>query len=541
MVSQLLRLKLRLMANGFRRPAAQWIAGAVGLGVALVIVIAILAAVPFLHGQDDGFVRRVVIIGGSLLSLAAFLLPLMTSRSQLLDPQALRGYGFLSGIVALVLLMLSLAGPLILAVPLALAPVGVWRDQAALITALLVAPLLLLQGLLSVRLGIAAGAALAHSPSWRIRVRVIGSILLLGGLLTFVVAILPRVTPLMPQSTQSLWSVLLRLGKYLRVGEIADVLQWTPLGVLWAAPAHPTLREPELTGPAVLYGLSLVIVLLLAWLLVVRYEFQGSRRIPIERRGGVPTWFRRLPSTPTGAIAARSFIYWVRDPRYRTVFAVIPFFLAGAIVAMWIGGMPLTVAALIPLPILVVLLAWSTTHNDVAYDSSAVWTHVVAQTRGVDDRAGRVVPALLFGSLLILIGAPVSIWLNGDWNVLPAFVGVCLALLLGSVGVASGFSARFPYAAARPGDPAFSLPQSSNTVSSGGGAQAGSFLLSFVVALPAVAALVLYLMQPEFPWTWIALIAGVVAGVLALVVGIRAGGATFDRRGPELLAFTMQN
>lgn len=541
MVSQLLHLKLRLMANGFKRPIGQWIGGAVGLGLALVAVLVILAAVPFLHGQDDGFVRRVVIIGGSLLSLAAFLVPLMTSRSQLLDPQALRGYGFLSGIVALVLLILTLAGPLILAVPLALAPVGIWRDQAAVVAALVVAPLLLLQGLLSVRLGIAAGAAISRSPSWRIRVRVVGSVLLLGGFVTFLIAILPRLSQLMPQATQSIWNLLMRLGKYLRVESIADVLQWTPLGVLWAAPAHPTVREPEFTGPALLYGAVLVVVLLVAWLLVVRYEFRGSRRIPIERRGGVPTWFRRLPSTPTGAIAARSFIYWVRDPRYRTVFAVIPFFLAGAIVAMWVGGMPVSIAALIPLPILVVLLAWSTTHNDVAYDSSAVWTHVVAQTRGVDDRAGRLVPAVLFGTVLILIGAPLSAWLHGDWDVLPALVGVCLALLLGSVGVSSGFSARFPYAAARPGDPAFSLPQSSNAVSSGGGAQAGSFLLILLVALPAVGALVMSILQPEFPWSWIALIAGVVAGVLALVVGIRAGGATFDRRGPELLAFTMQN
>jgi hypothetical protein len=48
-------------------------------------------------------------------------------------------------------------------------------------------------------------------------------------------------------------------------------------------------------------------------------------------------------------------------------------------------------------------------------------------------------------------------------------------------------------------------------------------------------------MNPAFPWDWISLLVGVQAGLIALFIGIRAGGVAFDRRSPELLAFTMRH
>ena len=62
----------------------------------------------------------------------------------------------------------------------------------------------------------------------------------------------------------------------------------------------------------------------------------------------------------------------------------------------------------------------------------------------------------------------------------PAVLGVNIALLLGGVGVSSGLSARFPYAAPRPGDPAFQQPQVQG--STGSGAQALAVLCTLVVA-----------------------------------------------------------
>jgi ABC-2 type transport system permease protein len=45
----------------------------------------------------------------------------------------------------------------------------------------------------------------------------------------------------------------------------------------------------------------------------------------------------------------------------------------------------------------------------------------------------------------------------------------------------------------------------------------------------------------NLPWTWLALAAGSFAGVLMLVIGIRVGGASFDRRAPELLEFAARH
>ena len=98
---------------------------------------------------------------------------------------------------------------------------------------------------------------------------------------------------------------------------------------------------------------------------------------------------------------------------------------------------------------------------------------------------------------------------------------------------------RHPYPAPRPGDGAFTYPQASG--GTGGGAQGGSFFLTILVAAPPIAATTLWLFGFPGQWPLISLGTGIVSGLLALAIGIRSGGSAFDRRGPELLAFTMQN
>lgn len=541
MVAQLLRLKLRLFANGFRRPLWVVVASGIGLAIAIAGVLVILIGATALREQDDDFVRRTVIIVGSYLSLAAFLLPFMLVRRELLDPRALRGYRIRFGTIAIVLLVLSVVGPMLLIAPVAWASTAAWLDPESIRIAQWAAPLLFLQGLLSVRLGVAAGAALANRERWSRRVRAIGAPILILGLIPVLAVVVPRLTLSDPPSasTRLFFVGLAKLSAYVETDRIADGLQWTPLGVLWAAPSHALFRHPGLGDQALWVGAITVLVLLVLWFLAVRVVFRATRRIPVERRGGTPGWFRPLPSTPTGAIAARSFTYWIRDPRYRSVIGFLPFVPVVVLAACFIGGIPLEWASLIPLPIMVALLALATTHNDVAYDSTAVWTHVAAQTNGSHDRVGRLVPVVVLGAVLIAVGTPISAWGHGDVDVVPAILGVSIALLLGGVGVSSGLSARFPYAAPRPGDPAFQQPQVQG--STGSGAQALAVFCTLLVAAPAIASAVLWLVFPEFPWNWVALLIGVQAGLIALFVGIRVGGVAFDRRSPELLAFTMRH
>jgi ABC-2 type transport system permease protein len=177
-------------------------------------------------------------------------------------------------------------------------------------------------------------------------------------------------------------------------------------------------------------------------------------------------------------------------------------------------------------------------HNDVAYDSTALWTHLAARTGGVQDRVGRIIPVLVFGVILIGIGVPLTAWGHGDAEIVPALIGVCLALLLGGLGVSSALSARFPYPAPRPGDPAFQQPQIAG--SSGGALQAFSILLILLGATPALVSSGLWFANGG-AWSWIALLVGAVSGVLILVLGTRGGAASFDRRAPELLAYAVRH
>ena len=539
MVAQLLRLKLRLFANGFRRPLGYVILSGLGLAIAIAAVIVISVGARALHGLDDDFVRRTIIIVGSYLSLLAFVLPFMLVRHELLDPRGLRGFRYRFGSIAVVLLVLSLVGPLLLIVPIAWAPTWAWNDPQAVTIAQLAAPLLFLQGVLSVRLGVAAGAALANSERWSRRVRFIGTPILVIGLLVVIATVVPRLLHLPTGSSRVFFVGVVKLTSYLHTEQIAQALQWTPLGALWAAPSYPVFRSAPFVDQAIWNGVVVAVVLLVLWFFAVRLVLRPTRRIPVERRGGTPGWFRRLPSTPTGAIAARSFTYWIRDPRYRAVLGFLPFVPIVIIVVSLISGFPILWSSLLPLPFMVLLVAVATTHNDIAYDSTAVWTHVAAQTRGVDDRLGRLVPPIAAGAILILIGTPLTVLGHGDVRIVPVVLGVTVALLLGGVGVASAVSAQLPYAAPRPGDPAFQQPQVQG--SSGAGAQAIALLATIVVSGPAIFAGVMWLIDPSIPWNWVSLFLGVLAGIAALLIGVRAGGAIFDRRGPELLAFTMRH
>jgi ABC-2 type transport system permease protein len=539
MVAQLLRLKLRLFVNGFRRPLWILVFSAIGLAIAVTAVLVVTSGAAVLHDLDDDSVRRIIIIIGSYLSLAAFVLPFMLVRRELLDPRGLRGFRFRSWTIAITILVLSLIGPMLLIAPIAWAPTWAWRDAEAVRIAQIAAPILFLQGVLSVRLGVAAGSALANRERWSRRVRAIGTVILIAGLPAVIAVLIPRFVPLPEGESRYFFVGLVKLSGYVKTERIADILEWTPLGALWAAPAHSVFQQPQLGPQALWVGAITAFVLLVLWFIAVRLAFRATRRIPVARRGGTPGWFRRMPSTPTGAIAARSFTYWIRDPRYRAVLGFLPFVPIVILAASYIGGLPLEWASLIPLPLMITLLALATTHNDVAYDSTAVWTHVAAQTHGSHDRIGRLIPVVAGGLILIAVGTPLTAWGYGDFEVVPAVVGVSLALLLGGVGVSSGLSARFPYAAPRPGDPAFQQPQVQG--STGAGAQVLAILCTLVVAAPAIVLGILWLVSPGSPSNWIALLVGVQAGLIALFIGIRAGGGAFDRGSPELLAFTMRH
>ncbi len=534
MVAELLRLRLRILANGFRRPPAQVAAIVVGLIVGVGGVVLFWQGAAWVAGLgDDDFAMRANTVVGSWLGLAALLVPLMAVRRVVLSPRAFLGYPIPPVAVGVTILAYSLIGPGILLLPMALASVAAWPDETSRQIAWAAAPLLFLQTLLTIQLARQLGVVLRRHPrvaGWIDFLSVL--VLMLGGA-TVLAVIAPRVPELL-----DVVRAARPLNGFLRA--LPQVLTDTPFGMLWAAPgfASTTLGDPSSAWRLIGLSALLVVALLIAWLSVIAVQLKPTRRLPGPRRERVPGWFARFPATPWGAVAARSVTYWFRDPRYRSVYEVLPIVLGFTLLALWIGGVPFVYSVLVPLPLMTVLLAWSTTHNDVAYDNTAVWQHIAAQTRGADDRRGRSVPVLIGGLVLLAIGIPLTVWGHGDPAIAPPFTGFCIALLLGGIGVGNLYSARFPYAAPRPGDQAWQSPQSAT--SQGGVAQGMSVLLVLLAAAPTFALAVLWWLRGG-TWGWLALAVGIVSGLLVYGIGIRAGGRSFDARGPELLAFTQRN
>jgi ABC-2 type transport system permease protein len=208
---------------------------------------------------------------------------------------------------------------------------------------------------------------------------------------------------------------------------------------------------------------------------------------------------------------------------------IIPVLILGALAV--VHAVPGTYLALLPLPIMLIFLGWAP-HNDVAYDGTAIWLHVVSGTAGLADRIGRLVPVLCIGIPLIAVGTAVSVGLYGDVAVLPAMLGVCLCELLVGLGLSSVTSALVPYPVAKPGDSPFQQPQSVGAVA--GVVQGFSLVVILVLSAPSIVFAVLgVFVDPA--WFLPSFLSGVLIGGAAAVGGVWGGAAIFNRRGPEVL------
>ena len=260
-------------------------------------------------------------------------------------------------------------------------------------------------------------------------------------------------------------------------------------------------------------------------------------RQPQAKRYAGLGWFDRLPRTPTWAIAARSLTYWGRDSRYGTSLVVIPLIPVVMIIALNIAGVPLQQLALLPVPIICLFLSWAV-HNDVSFDNTAVWLHLSASTSGIADRWGRVIPVLLVGIPVLGFGSVISVWVQGDWDLLAPLIGVSGSILFSGLGLSSVMSAAFPYPTARPGDSPFSQPAPG--ASPAGMIQAFSFGAILVFSAPAIYFAYLGITS-DSAWYFQSLLTGLAIGIGVLIIGTFVGAAIYNRRASDLLAFSMRN
>ena len=523
MVAQFLGLKLRLLANLFRRSPWQIVGIVVGLLYGLVISVGLAAVLIGLRLVGDiDLLGNGMIVGGSLVVLGFFLLPLVFGVDDSMDPRSFSLMAIPNRTLAFGLAVSSLIGiPAIALAIVLLGTVVTWsRGIVVTILAVIAAVLLLATCMLASRVSTSLAAFLLATRRSREFTGVAGLLLLL--------VLSPAVILVLTLD----WA---RYGLGL-LEALATILAWTPLGAAWAVPADAATGDWGLAMLRLVIASGTVYLLWLAWQgLVGRMLVTPEREAHVKQYGGLG-WFDRMPGNTVGAVAARSLTYWSRDARYWVSFIMIPVVPILAILPLSIAGVPSDVLALLPVPLMCVFLGW-TMHNDVAYDNTAIWLHIASGTKGVSDRIGRAIPALLVGIPLIAIGSVLSIYFYGNWSALPSMLGVSTCILLSGLGFSSYTSARFPYPVAKPGDSPFAQPQSSDTASAL--IQSVSFIGSVVFSLPAIAFAALGLFVDPI-WNMPALYVGVGVGILALTGGIWLGSVTFERRGPEMLASALR-
>ncbi|MFG6476365.1 hypothetical protein ACFXP7_08225 [Microbacterium sp. P06] len=483
------------------------------VGLAALVAATVVAAIAVMSLADASreTVSTVLILAGSAVTLGFLVAPLVTGATDPLDPRRFAVLGMSPRPLAAVLAVAGVISvPSLVLIALSVCAALVWTAHGA---STAVAVFSTVAGVITCTLAARVSMAVASLVLRQRRSRELSGIFLVG----ILVVVVPVGVFLASLDWRGTVPPQLR--------EAVDVLAYTPVGAAWALPSATTVWSAVV-------AVATLIALGLAWVaLVDRAMTTTERPVAVRERGGLG-WFAVAPGTPGGAIAARSLIYWLRDRRYLVNIVIVPIAAALTVVPLLVAGVPLEIVALVPVPVMALFFGWLP-HNDLAYDSTAVWMHLASAVRGVSDRIGRLVPVIVVGVPLLAVAVPVAIALHGRWALLPAMVGVCAALFLSGLGLSSITSALSPYAVSRPGDSPFQQPQRAG---SGAGAQGLVLLGSLAAAAPALW------------WGWLALSrdisfasasmwAGIGAGFVVLILGVTIGSAVFQRRGSRLMEF----
>lgn len=518
MVAHVLRLRLALVVGalrGDRRHTTRMILGVI------VLVAAVAAACWALLTLADArppVVLAVTVLGGAGVTLGFALAPVVASVSDPLDPRRFAVLGLAPTPLAATLAVAGLVSVPIAALAAVTVAAGIsWSELGAPWWAVTLGILLAVTtcGLLA-RVGMAITSLFLRDRRSRE----------LTGL--FILAVLVVVVPVGVFLASLEW----RGTVPPQLSEAIEILALTPLGAAWAFPGL-VMTGAEAAPLAFLVAFLTVAALTGLWFLLVRVLLTTSERPLTGRERGGLGWFAVAPGTPGGAIAARSLLYWLTDRRYLVNVLVIPIAAALTVVPLLVAGVPLEIAVLVPVPVAALFFGWLP-HNDLAYDSTAVWMHIGSGVRGASDRVGRLVPIILIGVVLLAVAVPISISMHGRWSALPAMTGLCAGLFLCGLGLSSISSAMWPYPVTRPGDSPFQQPQRTGS----GGALAQAFVMIGAILLSAPVAWWGWLsLGGDEDATTLALWGGLAIGAFTAISGIAVGAAVFERRGSRIMEF----
>lgn len=519
MVAHLLRLKLTLLRNSLKRSTIQLVGMVIGGIYGLGILGLVLSGLAALSTQDVELASTVIILGGSAVLLGWLLVPLVASGVDMtLDPAR-----FTTFAIPMKTLLTGLALSSFLGIPAAitlLAALGTavtwWKHPGAAAAAVVCAVLAVLTCIVASRAITTASTSLASSRRFKD--------------LSGVVVLVPLV--FLGPIIAGVSTGVSNLGQYLP--SLATTLSWTPLGAVWAVPADIAAGSYGAAGLKFLIALATIAALAWIWKVclakaLVTPAFNGATR----RKAGNTGFFRYFPATPTGAVAARSLTYWLRDPRYSAGLVVgflLPLVISFA--GLGTGGGPGLAGLGFLGSITVFLVVWSIS-TDISYDNTAFALHVATGVSGKADRLGRAmacaVLAIPLGLAYVVAGAAMA----NQWQYLPGTLGLALGVAGSGLGLASVFSARFTYNVALPGESPLKSKPGNNFSSVL--IQFAGFAGMFILVLPELVLSMVGMLNQLPVLSWIALALGLVLGTVFFVLGIVLGGRLYDRRAPELL------
>ena len=561
MVATLVRLRWRLTLNSLRANVWALIGTIVGALYGLGLLIALVAGAIGLGGLGADAAAPVLAAAGALTVLGWALVPLMlTGVDSTLDPRAMAAWTAPSRPLAIGLAVAAATGvPGVITGAGLLLPVLVWAvagQWGAALLALALAPAALATCVLLSRV-VVIGAGVSTSRRGRDRAGVIA-----------VLAIL--LVSLMP----SLLNLVARFDSIDLEGlrTAARVAGLTPFGWALAAPGH--LARGEATAAIGLSAAALALPAALApvWGRVVGRVMTGPARSNARSRaydgaaeegaggtGGagaaagasrVLPWHRRLEGimpSPAAAVAARCLRYWRADPRYLVQaisLVIMPVLLAvmiamgrtsivdaGETASLAPGRAP---AVLLAAPVLAALLSGWGLHNDLAFDSTALWTQVSASVRGRDDRLGRIAAAALWQAPVIAVLALGGGAWTGLWRALPAVGGLSAALYGCALAWSSLTGVLLPYEVNAPGDSPMKSRTSGTAFIAALVQMVGMGVIGLAAA-PVIAGFAVMALAGAWGWGWPFLAAGVLWGAGAAWAGIAVGGRLLDSRGVRIL------
>ncbi len=320
-----------------------------------------------------------------------------------------------------------------------------------------------------------------------------------------------------------------------KVDSAAGVLAWGPSGSLAAIASFIAAGQ---WVRLLLALLTAGVVLAAGWwwwsvaldksLTSVPSTTQGSA--PVGRAGSE----RAVADSLRGMVAltvARDRVLGWRDPMRR-----LPWLLVATLAAIWpllvVRGHGSLYAVAFP-----AVIIGSQSGNSYAVEGTGLWLHMVTfadRTRARGELLGHSLFSILVGGPIVVLATLLQAVIRGDMALVPAALGVSLAVMVGSVAMSCHLSARIPFAMRQSRKSLFA-----NSIPGQKGRTLAWLLLTVAgavaCALPAIGLAVLAA-TVDRSWGWAALLVGPAVSAGALILLSRSGANAYLERTPEILA-----